>query len=141
MLFAVQDFTVTARNFPLPSLGVSLSNQWCLNKFEVFCNRVACKGSPDHSTHERYFLRDALIRGVATYFYPFIIIIILRATPSAASPFWLLGVAIWGARSIHFDILEDLSSTSGAPRWTIVAPRDTLGDRGGNRINESIISG
>ena len=27
---------------------------------------------------------------------------ILRATPSAAVPFWLLGVAIWGFWGLHF---------------------------------------
>ena len=40
----------------------------------------------------------------------------LRATPSAAGPFWLLGIAIWGPWGILFDIL-------GA----ILAPREHLG--------------
>ena len=41
---------------------------------------------------------------------------ILRATPSAAGPFWLLGIAIWGPWCLLFDIL-------GA----ILAPRDHPG--------------
>ena len=47
--------------------------------------------------------------------------------PSAAGPFWLLGVAIWGARSFHFDILGDHFNTSGAPWGVILAPRDRAG--------------
>ena len=52
---------------------------------------------------------------------------ILRATPSAASPFWLLGVAIWGAWCFHFDITGCHFGTSGAPWGAILAPRDHPG--------------
>ena len=53
--------------------------------------------------------------------------IILRATPSAAGPFWLPRVAIWGARCLHFDILGDYFSIPGAPGAAILAPQDHAG--------------
>ena len=53
--------------------------------------------------------------------------ITLRATPSAAGPSCLLGVASWAARCLHFDILGGHFSTSGAPWGTILAPRDHAG--------------
>ena len=46
---------------------------------------------------------------------------ILRATPSAAG--LASRIAIWGARCLHFDILGDNFSTSGAPLGAILAPR------------------
>ena len=52
---------------------------------------------------------------------------ILRATPSAASPFWLPGVAIWEVQCLHFDILGDHFSISGAPWGILLAPRDRHG--------------
>ena len=51
----------------------------------------------------------------------------LRATPSAAGPFWLLGIAIWGAWCLLFDILGVHFGTSGAPWEAILAPRDHPG--------------
>ena len=49
---------------------------------------------------------------------------ILRATPSATGPFWLLGIAIWGAWCLLFDIVEAyFGSTLGA----ILAPRNHPG--------------
>ena len=53
--------------------------------------------------------------------------IVLRATPSAAGPFWLLGVAIWGSRCLYFDILGNHFSTSGTPWGGMLAPRDRPG--------------
>ena len=70
---------------------------------------------------------------------------ILRATPSAAGPLWLRGIAIWGPRCLLFDILGGILAprehlgepfwhlgstlgghfgTSGAPWEAILAPRD-----------------
>ena len=51
---------------------------------------------------------------------------ILRATRSAAGPFWLLEVAIWGAWCVHVDILGDHFVTSGASRGAILVPQDHL---------------
>ena len=52
-----------------------------------------------------------------------------RATPYAACPFWLLGSPFRGpgARCLHFDILGDHFSTSGATWGVILAPRDHPG--------------
>ena len=58
---------------------------------------------------------------------------ILRATPSAAGPFWLLGIAIREPWSFLFDILgailapRDHFGISGAPWEAILAPRDHPG--------------
>ena len=56
--------------------------------------------------------------------------VILGATPSAAGNFWLLGIAIWGAWCLHFDILGDHFGTSGASWGAILAPRDHPGRPG-----------
>ena len=53
--------------------------------------------------------------------------LILLATPSAAGPFWLLGVVIWGARCLHFDILGDHFSIPRAPWGHTLALRDRPG--------------
>ena len=42
-------------------------------------------------------------------------------------PFWFLGVAILGARCLHFGVLGDFFNTSGASRGVILAPRDHAG--------------
>ena len=52
---------------------------------------------------------------------------ILRATPSAGGPFWLFGIAIWGAWWLLFDILGIHFGTAGAPWGVILAPRDHPG--------------
>ena len=64
-------------------------------------------------------------------------IYILGATPSAAGPFWLLGIAIWEPRCFVFEVLGAISAsgsisggyfgTSGAPWGAILAPRDHPG--------------
>ena len=63
---------------------------------------------------------------------------ILRATPSAAGPFWLVGIAILEPGGLLFDIpgtILGLESTSGsnfgvseAPWEAILAPRDHPGE-------------
>ena len=53
--------------------------------------------------------------------------IILRATPSAAGHFCILGVAICDACCLHFCGPGDHFGTSGAPRETILALRDRPG--------------
>ena len=52
--------------------------------------------------------------------------LILSATPSAAGPSWLLGVAIWGAWCLLFDILGIHFGTSGALWRAILAPWDAI---------------
>ena len=54
-------------------------------------------------------------------------IVISRATPSAACPFWLLGVAMWEAWCLLFGTPE-IILTSEAPRGSILAARDNLGE-------------
>ena len=52
---------------------------------------------------------------------------ILRATPSATGPFYLLAVVIWGAWRLYFGTLGDYFGTSGAP-WNHASSRmDTRG--------------
>ena len=46
---------------------------------------------------------------------------ILRTTPSATSPFGLLGVAGWEARCLHFEVLGNHFRTSGTPWGTMLA--------------------
>ena len=48
---------------------------------------------------------------------------ILRATPSGAGPFWLLGAAIWEAWCLLFDIPGAHFGTSGVPWEAIFAHR------------------
>ena len=55
-------------------------------------------------------------------------LVIFRSTPSAAGPFWLLGIAIWGAWCLLFEVLGAHSGTSGAPWGAISAPRDHPGE-------------
>ena len=63
---------------------------------------------------------------------------ILRATPSAAGPFWLLGVAILGAWCLHFDILGDRFGTSSTPWGAILArwahPGGPWGQQDGDEV-------
>ena len=53
--------------------------------------------------------------------------VILRATPSAAGPLWLLGIVIWGAWCLLFDISGAHFGTSGAPWGVILASREPWG--------------
>ena len=58
---------------------------------------------------------------------------ILRATPSAAGPFRLLGLPFKGARCLHFDILGEHFNTSGEPSGPILAPRGHFGGQWGQQ--------
>ena len=56
------------------------------------------------------------------------VLVILRATPSAAGPLWLLGVAIWRTRCLYFGTLGNHFGISGAPRGSILPPRNHPGE-------------
>ena len=67
-------------------------------------------------------------------------LVILRATPSAAGSFWLLGIAIWGAWCILFDILGAHFCTSGAPWGAILAPRNHPGEPWGQQYGFEVVN-
>ena len=60
---------------------------------------------------------------------------VLTATPSAASPFWLLELPFGGAGCLHFDILGNHFGTSGAPWGAIWHLGTTLGDHESSRMD------
>ena len=62
-------------------------------------------------------------------------IIILRPTLSAAGPFWLLGVAIWGAWSVHFNILGHHFGSGADPGGPFCHLGSTLEDNGTSRMD------
>ena len=81
-------------------------------------NGEACLSLQILQNGDKFHLRPAPPAGVRR---------ILGATPSAAGPFWLLGVAIWGPCCILFDILGAILASRehlGGQFWH---PGSTLG--------------
>ena len=115
--------TGTHSNFPVPSAHPpinSTSDEWT-RIFIVF---------------ETTTLQPNSIRGGQESTRPYLYSqLILRATPSAAGPCWLLGVAIWGAWCFRFDILGDHFSTSGAPWEPFWHLGTALKDHGSARMD------
>ena len=72
---------------------------------------------------------------------------ILKATPSAASPFWFLGIAIWELCCFLFDILGTMLAPWGDlewPFWRLGSTLEghfgttTLEDHGSSRMDASL---